>query len=161
MVKELFDSLAQVDPKLAIFVVSMLPIVELRGGIILGTALGMKWLEVFGICLLGNLVPIPFIIILGRYVIDMLGRTKTFGPAVERYKAKTLAKSGIIDKYGPWGLLLFVGIPLPGTGVWTGSVLALLMDLRMKKAVPAMLLGMLMAGVIMTLGSQGVAGLFR
>lgn len=161
MVRELFDSLAQIDPKLAIFVVSMLPIVELRGGIILGTALGMKWAEVFGICLLGNLVPIPFIIILGRYVIDMLGRTKAFGPAVERYKEKTLAKSGVIDKYGPWGLLLFVGVPLPGTGVWTGSLLALLMDLRMKKAVPAMLLGMLMAGVIMTLGSQGVAGLFR
>ncbi len=161
MVSDIFDSLAQIDPKLAIFVVSMIPVVELRGGIILGTALGMEWLEVFLICMAGNLVPIPIIIILGRYVIERLGKTKMFGPAVEKYKAKTLSKSGVIDKYGPWGLVLFVGIPLPGTGVWTGSVLALLMDLRMKKAIPAMILGMVVAGVIMTLGSLGVVGLFR
>ena len=161
MVSELFNSLAQIDPKLAIFIVSMIPMVELRGGVILGIALGMNWLEVFLICMAGNLVPIPVIIILGRYIIERLGSTKSFGPIVERYKAKTLSKSGVIDKYGPWGLVLFVGIPIPGTGVWTGSVLALLMDLRMKKAIPAMILGMIVAGVIMTLGSLGVVGIIR
>ena len=113
------------------------------------------------ICIIGNVIPVPFVILFGRWTLDFLGQTKAFGSIVTKYKAKVMSKSDVIHKYGPWGLLLFVGIPLPGTGAWTGSVLALLMNLRMREAVPAILLGVVMAGVIMTLGSHGLLGIFE
>ena len=128
------------DPELALLIVSMVPLIELRGGVVLGAALGFHWLEALVICIIGNVIPVPFVILFGRWVLEFLGQTKAFGGLVKRYKAKVLSKSDVIHTYGPWGLLLFVGIPLPGTGAWTGSVLALLMDLRLKEAVPAILL---------------------
>ncbi len=160
MIKDLFDSLASFDPRFAVFIVSMLPGIELRGGIPLGFALGMNWFEVCGWSLLGNLVPIPFVIIFGRYCVNWLAKFERFSGFIGRSKTKIMSKSNIINKYGPWGLFLFVGVPIIGTGVWNGSILSLIMNLRMKKAIPAMVLGMLMACVIMTIGSFGVAGLF-
>ncbi|MBR7149220.1 MAG: small multi-drug export protein [Firmicutes bacterium] len=147
--------------ELALLVVSMVPLIELRGGVILGAALGIHWLEALVICIIGNVIPVPFVILFGRWTLDFLGQTKAFGSIVTKYKAKVMRKSDVIHKYGPWGLLLFVGIPLPGTGAWTGSVLALLMNLRMREAVPVILLGVVMAGVIMTLGSHGLLGIFE
>ena len=149
------------DPELALLVVSMVPFVELRGGVILGAALGFHWLEALIICIVGNIIPVPFVILFGRWTLEYLGKTSMFGGVVRKYKAKVMSKSDAIHKYGPWGLLLFVGIPLPGTGAWTGSVLALLMDLRLREAIPAILLGILMAGIIMTLGSHGLLGIFQ
>ena len=149
------------DPELALLVVSMVPFIELRGGVVLGAALGFHWLEALLICIVGNIIPVPFVILFGRWILDFLGQTKAFGGIVKRYKAKVLSKSDVIHKYGPWGLLLFVGIPLPGTGAWSGSVLALLMDLRMREAIPAILMGIVLAGVIMTLGSHGLLGIFE
>lgn len=156
----MIEAIANINPIFAIFIISCLPFIELRGGILLGVALGMPWLEVFIICLIGNILPIPFIIVFGRYIIDNLEKTKLFGNFVKSYKAKLLGKSKWIDKYGFWGLILFVGIPAPGTGAWSGSVLALLLDIRMKKAIPAIFLGLLLAGTIMSLGSHGLFSLF-
>lgn len=156
----IIDAIVNINPVLAIFVISCLPFIELRGGILLGAALGMPWPEVFLVCLLGNILPIPFLIIFGRYIIDFLERTRLFGRYVTSYKKKLLGKSKWIDKYGFWGLILFVGIPAPGTGAWSGSVLALLLDIRMKKAIPAIFLGLLLAGTIMSLGSHGLFSLF-
>ena len=149
------------DPELALLVVSMVPFIELRGGVILGAALGFHWLEALVICIIGNIIPVPFVILFGRWTLDFLGQTKLLEGLVKRYKAKVLSKSDVIHRYGPWGLMIFVGIPLPGTGAWSGSVLALLMDLRLKEAVPAILAGILLAGAIMTLGSHGVLGIFQ
>ena len=149
------------EPELALLVVSMVPFIELRGGVVLGAALGIHWLECLIICIIGNVIPVPFVILFGRWILDYLGHTKMFGGLVHRYKAKVLSKADVIHKYGPWGLMLFVGIPIPGTGAWSGSVLALLLDLRLKEAVPAILLGIVIAGLIMTIGSQGLLGIFQ
>ena len=159
MINSLFDTLAGIDPALAVFIVSMLPGIELRGGVPLGVAFGMNWFEVCGISLLGNLLPIPLVIVFGRYVARWLENAGVFADQIGAYKEKVMSKSGYIQKYGPWGLMLFVGIPIPGTGVWTGAILALIMNLRMKKAIPAMVLGMLIACLIMALGSFGIAGM--
>lgn len=149
------------QPELALLVVSMVPFIELRGGVLLGAALGMPWPEALAICIIGNVIPVPFIILFGRWVLNFLEQTKLMGNLIRRYKKKVLGKSDLIHKYGPWGLMLFVGIPLPGTGVWSGSVLALLMDLRLRSAIPAILLGVLMAGLIMTVGSHGFLSIFQ
>lgn len=149
------------DPELALLVVSMVPFIELRGGVVLGAALGFHWLEALVICIIGNIIPVPFVILFGRWILDYLGQTKLLGDTVKRYKEKILSKSDVIHKYGPWGLLFFVGIPLPGTGAWSGSVLALLMDLRLKEAIPAILMGIVLAGILMTLGSHGLLGIFE
>ncbi len=159
MINSLFNSLAGVDPALAVFLVSMVPGIELRGGVPLGVAFGMDWVEVCGISLLGNLVPIPLVIVFGRYLARLLESSGICSDWIASYRKKVMSKSKYVQKYGPWGLMLFVGIPIPGTGVWTGSILALMMNLRMKKAIPAMLAGMLIACVIMSLGSFGVAGI--
>lgn len=153
--------LLKIQPELALFLCSMAPFVELRGGILLGTALGMSWVKVLCICIMGNLVPIPFLILFGRYTMDKLAQTKKFGNIVNRYRVKLIGRSEQIHKYGILGLILFVGIPLPGTGAWSGALIAVLLDLRMKLAVPAILTGVILAGIIMTIGSQGVIGIFN
>lgn len=153
--------LLKINPELALLVCSMLPFVELRGGILLGTALSMSWGKVLFICIIGNLIPVPFLIIFGRYILDRLVQTKIFANLVNRYRAKLIGRSGQIQKYGVIGLILFVGIPLPGTGVWSGSLIAVLLDLRIKLAVPAILAGVILAGIIMTIGSQGVISIFN
>jgi len=161
MVDFLVDSIAQIDPLIAIFVISMLPFIELRGGIIVAAAFGIPWLEAFVVCLIGNVLPIPFVILFGRWIIDTLEKTKLLGRYVKGYKARLIKKSDTIQKYGPLGLVTFVGIPLPGTGTWSGAVLALLLNLRLKKAVPAILAGVILAGIIMTIGSHGLFGIVR
>ena len=157
--EETWESLLRLGPEVALIIVSMIPFVELRGGIILGAALGMDWAPSLFLCTIGNILPVPFIIVFGRYLLDLLEKTKTFGGFVGRYKARLMRRSGVIQKYGPWGLILFVGIPLPGTGAWSGALLAFLLILRMSRAVPAIFLGILLGGVIMTLGTHGVLGI--
>lgn len=160
--QELSNILADyLEPQLALLMVSMIPFIELRGGVVLGAALGMPWLEALIICIIGNVIPVPFIILFGRWMMNWMEKTKMFGPLVRKYKKKVLSKADVIHKYGPWGLMLFVGIPLPGTGVWSGSVLALLLDLRLKSAIPAILAGVVLAGIIMTVGSHSIIGVFQ
>lgn len=148
------------SPQLLIFIISMVPFIELRGGIIVGLALELPWYEVFGICFIGNILPIPFVIMFGRKLLDLLGNTRLFGKFVEKYRRKLAEKSKRIKKYGPFGLALFVGIPVPGTGAWSGALLAVLLNLHLKLAVPAILAGLALAGTIMTLGTSGVLGAF-
>lgn len=161
MTDALYNSIETMEPHVALILVSMIPFIELRGGIIVGTALGLNWTTVLWFCIIGNIIPIPFVILFGRFMLNWLGKTRLFGGLVQRYKKKVMRKSDMIQKYGPWGLAIFVGIPLPGTGAWSGSVLALLMDLRLKSAIPAILAGVVLSGIIMTIGSQGVAGLLQ
>ena len=138
----------------------MVPFIELRGGIIVGLALELPWYEVFPICFAGNILPIPFVIMFGRKLLDWFGGSRLFGRFVTKYKRKLAEKSKKVKKYGPFGLALFVGIPVPGTGAWSGALLAVLLNLRLKLAVPAILAGLLLAGTIITLGTSGVLGAF-
>lgn len=156
---EFLESLG-LSPQLLIFIISMVPFIELRGGIIVGLALELPWYEVFPICFAGNILPIPFVIMFGRKLLDWFGNTRLFGKFVAKYKRKLAEKSKKVKKYGPFGLALFVGVPVPGTGAWSGALLAVLLNLRLKLAVPAILAGLLLAGTIITLGTSGVLGAF-
>ncbi len=116
-----------------------------------------KW-QAIPICIIGNLIPIPFILLLITKIFDWMKGTKKLRPIVEKLEAKAMSKSKNIEKYEFWGLVAFVGIPLPGTGAWTGSLIAALLGIRFRKAFPAIVLGVLIAAFIMTILSYTVIG---
>ena len=146
--------------EVALFIVSMIPIVELRGAIPIGAGLGMPWYWVFLISVIGNMLPVPFIIILGRKILEILKKIKPFEKLVEKYERKIMKNADKAMKYEFIGLCLLVAIPLPGTGAWTGAVVASFLGMRLKQAIPSILLGVLIAGVIVTLISYGVVAVF-
>lgn len=150
----------KVSKQFIVFIISMIPILELRGGLLAaGPAIlnVAKW-QAIPICIIGNLIPIPFILLLITKIFDWMKGTRKLKPIVEKLEAKALAKSGKIEKYEFWGLVLFVAIPLPGTGAWTGSLIAALLGIRFRKAFPAIVLGVLIAAFIMTILSYTVIG---
>lgn len=144
----------------ALFIVSMIPIVELRGAIPIGAGLGMPWYWVFLISLVGNMLPVPFVIVLGRKILGLLKKIKPLEKIVDKYERRVLKNADKVAKYEAIGLCLLVAIPLPGTGAWTGAVAASFLGMRLKQAIPSIFLGVLIAGVIMTLVSYGVAAVF-
>ena len=146
-----------VSPKLSVFLVSMIPLIEERGGLILARMLGIPMWEAVFWCVLGNIVPIPFILLLIEKVIHWMAGHHLSGVA-EWLIRKAEKNKPKIDRYGFLGLMLFVGIPLPGTGAWTGSLVASLFDMDLKKASISILLGIFLAAVIMTLFSYGLLG---
>jgi len=146
-----------VSPKLSVFLVSMIPLIEERGGLILARMLGIPMWEAVFWCVLGNIVPIPFILLLIKKVIHWMADHHLSGVA-EWLIRKAEKNKPKIDRYGFLGLMLFVGIPLPGTGAWTGSLVASLFDMDLKKASISILLGIFLAAVIMTVFSYGLLG---
>lgn len=156
MIDAIFGYLAGIDKLFAVFIVSMFPIVELRGAIPLGVGLGLEFYKVFLVSVIGNMLPIPFIIMFIRPVIEYLKKKKSFEKIVKKFEQKTLNKSDRITKYEMLGLFIFVAIPLPGTGAWTGAALAGLMNMRLKTSVPSIFFGVITAGIIMSLVSHGV-----
>lgn len=150
----------KVSKQFIVFLVSMVPILELRGGLLVAGPAVLdvaKW-QAIPICIIGNLIPIPFILLLITKIFDWMKGTKKLKPMVEKLEAKAMSKSAKIEKYEFWGLVLFVGIPLPGTGAWTGSLIAALLGIRFRKAFPAIVLGVLVAAFIMTILSYTVIG---
>lgn len=145
----LAEAMEALPQELIVFIVSMLPLIELRGGLILAPIFGMPIGKAVAISLAGNILPIPFILWLITPIFNWMKTTKLFKPLVEKLEAKSMGKSEKIQKYEFWGLVLFVGIPLPGTGAWTGALIASLLNIKIKKAFPAILLGLLLATVIM------------
>lgn len=146
--------------ELIIFIISMIPILELRGGLL---AAGPAFLNVpmwraIPICIIGNLIPVPFILLFITKIFTWLKGTKHLKPLVEKMENRAMNKKEQIERYEFWGLLLFVGIPLPGTGAWTGSLIAALLGIKFKKAFPAVILGILLASFIMTVLSYTVIG---
>ena len=139
-----------VTKELLVFIISMVPILELRGGIIAASLLGIDLWKAVLYCGIGNIIPVPFILWFITPIFKWLKGTKPFRPMVEKLENKALSKSDQIEKYEFWGLVLFVGIPLPGTGAWTGSLIASLLGIKCKKAFPAILLGIGLAMIIMT-----------
>ena len=161
---------ASLPSELYVFIISMLPIVELRGSIPVGAALGLPFYSNYLISILGNLLPVPFVLLFIPRILDFLARFKFFAPIVKwlRDKADKHSHKVIKDHSGAErvvmsggifaALLLFVAIPLPGTGAWTGSLVAALFSLSKKWSLFAIALGVLISGAIMSLASYGVLG---
>ena len=122
-----------IPKEMIVFIISMVPILELRGGLIAASLLGVNFFTAIVVCILGNLIPIPFILLFITPIFRWLKRTRLFKPLVEKLEEKSMSKSDQIKKYEFLGLVLFVGIPLPGTGAWTGSLIASLLDIKFKK----------------------------
>ena len=131
--------------------VSMIPIVELRGGLPFGVALGLPYPVAFTAAVIGNILPAPFIVVYIRRIFQwMRRRLPRFNGVVDKLENKAHLKGNKVNKYKYLGLFLFVGIPLPGTGAWTGSLAAAFLDMPLRKALPSIIAGVILAGCIMT-----------
>lgn len=156
LVKYIVDVFGGTLPKeLIVFIVSMIPILELRGSILAAGFLKMEFLSTFIIAVIGNFLPIPFILLFIDKIFAWLKKTR-FKNFAEKLENKALSKSEQITKYGKFGLFLFVAIPLPGTGAWTGSLIASLLRMKIKDSAPWIFLGIVTAGLIMSLLSFGI-----
>lgn len=144
--------------EILVFFISLMPILELRGGLIAASLLKLELLPSFIITLVGTLLPVPFILWFIKKVIEWMGTTKKLKGVAEWLNKKAEKNKPKIDKYGFWGLVLFVGIPLPGTGAWTGSLVAGLFEMDRKKSLLAVIIGSLLASIIMMIFSFGVLG---
>ncbi len=138
-----------VSKEMIVFIISMIPILELRGGLVAASLLKIPLFKAVGLCIVGNIIPVPFILAFITPIFNWLKKTRWLRTKIEKLESKSMGKSEQIQKYEFIGLVLFVGIPLPGTGAWTGSLIASLLDIKFKKAFPAVILGILMATVIM------------
>ena len=142
--------------ELIVFIISLMPILELRGGLIAAALLGLKIVPSFIICFIGNIIPIPFILWFITPIFNWLKKTKLFSGIVNKLENKAMRKKDQIEKLEYIGLMLFVGIPLPGTGAWTGCLIAALLNMDKKKAMLYAVLGVIMAGIIMMILSYGI-----
>lgn len=154
---ELFSELGASE-SLVTFIISMLPVVELRLAIPIGASLGLPVWKAAIISIIGNILPVPFIIAFIRVIMDWL---KTISKPLQRFvawleKKATGPKADRVRRYEFWGLLLFVAIPLPGTGAWTGALVAALLDVRMRRAIPPIVIGVLLAALLVSLATAGV-----
>lgn len=137
---------------LVVFIISVFPILECRLGMFTAIVLlEMNPFVGFAISFLGNILPIPFILLLINWIFDILKKIPGIKKPVIWLEEKTLKKKDKIDKYGIWGLLLFVAIPLPGTGAWTGALLASLLHLDRKKSFGVICIGVFIAGLIISI----------
>lgn len=142
--------------EILVFIISLLPILELRGGLLAASLLGLDPLPSYIITIIGNLIPIPFILWFITKILDWMRGTKHLSKFANWLDKKVDKHKSSIEKYGFWGLVLFVGIPLPGTGAWTGSLIASVLDMDKKKSFIAITIGVVMASIIMMLLSFGL-----
>ena len=141
--------------------VSMLPVVELRGGIPFGVAAGLPVWAAFTAAVIGNLIPVPFIIVYIRRVFQWMRRKlPRLNSLVDALERKAHLKGQKVTKYKYLGLMILVAIPLPGTGAWTGSLAAAFLDMPLRRAVPAVIVGVLVAGIAISILTFGVTSLF-
>lgn len=143
------------------FLISMVPVIELRGAIPTGVASGLNIWVAIAVSVLGNLVPVPFIILFIRKIFALMRKCSTkLNGLVTKLEDRAAKKSDVVQKYAFWGLFVLVAIPLPGTGAWTGALVAAMLDMRLKKAFPAIAIGVLGAAVIVSFATYGVKALF-
>ena len=140
--------------------ISMIPVIELRGAVPVGYSRGLNiWVAVI-VSIIGNLLPVPFIIIFIRRIFAFLRKiNRRFNGLVTRLEKRAENKSDVVRKYSFWGLFLLVAIPLPGTGAWTGALVAAMLDMRLKRAMPAITLGVLAAGIVVAFITCGADAL--
>lgn len=157
----LFGGIASVwwGKYLVMFIISLMPILELRGGLIAASLMDAPMWTSFLVCFIGNILPIPFILWFITKIFDFIKRkSKRLGKLVIKLENKANSKKGQIEKLKYLGLILFVGIPLPGTGAWTGCLIAALLGMDKKKSCLAAIMGVIIAGIIMLIFSYGVLG---
>lgn len=147
--------------ELAVFILSMFPLIELKGAIPVGLSLGLGYSKSIILSYLGSLVPVPIIFFTIRHIIKFFRKNNIFPKITEKIINKSLEKGKTIKKKGLLGLFIFVAIPLPGTGVWTGTLIANLLDIRFKHAFIAIAFGNLMAGIIIFLISSGLFSVLK
>ena len=157
LLRQLLDFLSI---ELTVLLTAALPVIELRGAIPVGISLGLSPIHATIISFIGSMIPVPFILFTIRPIFNYLKTTRAFKKIVNKLTARSMNKNNDkIQKYGVWALVLIVAIPLPGTGVWSGSLAASLLDMRFKWAFPAILLGNLIAGILVMIISQGAFNL--
>ena len=142
--------------EILVFVISLMPILELRGGLLAASLLGLNPLPSYIITIIGNLLPVPFILWFINKILAWMRRSKHFSGFAKWLDKKVEKHKASIEKYGFWGLVLFVGIPLPGTGAWTGSLIASVLEMDRKKSFLAVIIGVFMASIIMMAISFGL-----
>ena len=154
--------LVTVGKELCVFFCSMIPIIELRGAVPMGAVFDMPWYLTYVLSVLGNMVPVPFILLLIKKVIEWMSKSKVkfFNKFANFLLRKVEKKRAKIEKYAFWGVCFFVAIPLPVTGAWTGSLVASMIDMKPWKAFLSCLLGVMISGVIMTVISYGISAIF-
>lgn len=157
MVSSLIHTFQGIPSGALVFFISLLPLLELRGGILAAGLLHVGMVKAFFLCLAGTLLPVPLILLFFRQILEWLRNTR-FVRLVKRLEDKMNRKSKQIEKYKTFGLLLFVAVPLPGTGAWTGSAAAALMGMRFRPALISVALGCVIADLIMCLLAYGVLG---
>ena len=156
LVKVLVDAFGGLGKEVVVFIISMMPLLELRGGLLAAALLKMDFVPAYLISIVGNTLPIPLVLLFLDKVFNFLKKSKKLNKLISKLEKKILSKKGQIEKYGYLGLLLFVGIPLPGTGAWTGAGLAVLLNLNKKKAFVSIMLGVILASIIMSILSYGI-----
>lgn len=146
--------------ELIVFIISLLPLLELRGGLIAASLLGVKPLVGYIVSIIGNVIPVPFILLFINKILGWMrnSKIKFFNKVASWLDKKAKKNKEKIEKYGYWGLVLFVGIPLPGTGAWTGCLAASVLEMNRKKSFFAVMLGVIMASIIMMIISYGILG---
>ncbi len=155
--------LETVGKELCVLFCSMLPIIELRGAIPLGAALGLEWWFNYLLAIIGNMLPIPIILLFVKKVLAWMAvcKIKLFNKVANWVIKKAEKNRTKIEKYSFWGVCIFVAIPLPMTGAWTGTLVAAFIDMKFWKALLSCFIGVLIAGVVMTLASYGVVAAFQ
>lgn len=159
MISFLFNTVA--GKTITTFFISMVPVIELRGAIPWATGMGLSPWVAIPVAIVGNLIPIPFIIIFIKRIFAWMRKVSPkLNKVVDKMEAKAEKNKAKVLRYAFWGLALFVAIPLPGTGAWTGALVAAMLDMPLKKAFPSVVLGVLSAGVVVAFVSYGAAALF-
>ncbi len=136
--------------------VAMVPVIELRGAIPIGTAMGLNYWVAFIAAVIGNMIPVPFIMLFIKQIFTWMRKSERLGKLVDKLETRAQTKGEVVKKYEMLGLMILVAIPLPGTGAWTGALVASLFDMEIKKAIPVIGLGVIIAGIITTLITQTV-----
>ena len=145
---------------ISVFFLSMAPVVELRGAIPAGVASGLSIWIAAPVAIIGNMVPVPFVLVFIRKIFRwMESKNEHLGEISMKIQARAMKNRDKILKYEFWGLVAVVAVPLPGTGAWTGAILAALVDMQLKRAVPAILIGVVIAGIIVSLATVGVVAM--
>ena len=153
---------ADVGKYLATFIISMIPVIELRGAIPIGVSLGLSHVEAMGVSIIGNMLPVPFIILFIRPIFRwMTKKSGKLARLAEKLEAKAEGKWDKIHRYQFFALTIFVAIPLPGTGAWSGALIAAVMNMRLRNALPSILLGVLIAGILVSGITYGFTSIFN
>ena len=161
MIDTIYSFFAGLSEEVALLMISLIPLIEERGAIIYAAAKGIKWYKALPICMVGNMLPVPLLLLFGMKLLQWAKKTKLFGNFVTKYEKKLETKSEKLVKYGFFALTMFTGIPIPGTGAWSGSLIATILKFDFKRALLSILLGVILAGCIMGLACYGTIGIFK